>query len=66
MDLNQVFTHPMELHEIQMTEGPTGHFLNQRQAFSPNDQLLVFDNRNEDSKIGENASIELLDLSTKK
>lgn len=66
VDLNQVFTHPMELHEIQMTEGPTGHFLNQRQAFSPNDQLLVFDNRNEDSKIGENASIELLDLSTKK
>ncbi|MBN3518787.1 DUF3748 domain-containing protein [Algoriphagus lutimaris] len=66
MDLNHVFTNPMVLHEIQMTEGPQGHFLNQRQAFSPYDQFLAFDNRNEDSKIGENASIQFINLFTKK
>lgn len=66
VDLNQVFTNPKVINEVQMTEGQQGHFLNQRQAFSPNDQFLVFDNRNEDSKIGENSTIQLLELSNKK
>jgi hypothetical protein len=55
----------VELQEIQLTSDPSGHFLNQRQAFSPNDKSLVFDNRNDDSKIGENASIQLVDVSSK-
>tara|TARA_R110002072_G_scaffold264748_1_gene423588 strand:+ start:67136 stop:68602 length:1467 start_codon:yes stop_codon:yes gene_type:complete len=50
--------------EIQLTSDPSGHFLNQRQAFSPDDKLLVFDNRNDDSKIGENASIQVVDVET--
>jgi len=50
------------IEEIQLTHQRQGHFLNQRQAFSPDDQYLVFDNRNEDSKIGENGSIQLVDV----
>ncbi|MDR7130901.1 WD40 repeat protein [Algoriphagus sp. 4150] len=48
--------------EIQMTFGHKGHFLNQRQAFSPDDKYLVFDNRNDDSKIGENGTIQLVNV----
>lgn len=51
-----------DLHEIQLTHNAEGHFLNQRQAFSPDDQFLVFDNRNVDSKIGENATIQMVDI----
>ncbi|WP_339708137.1 DUF3748 domain-containing protein [Algoriphagus aquimarinus] len=54
----------LEIVEIQLTSDPSGHFLNQRQAFSPDDKLLVFDNRNDDSKIGENASIQVVDVET--
>ncbi len=53
------------IQEIQLTHDPKGHFLNQRQAFSPDDRFLVFDNRNDDSKIGENASIQLINIETK-
>ena len=52
--------------EVQVTEAPAGHFLNQRQAFSPDDEYLAFDNRNDDSKIGENGSIQLVHLATKR
>ncbi len=51
--------------EIQLTFGQKGHFLNQRQVFSPDDNYLVFDNRNEDSKIGENPSIQTVHVETK-
>ncbi|RAI83852.1 DUF3748 domain-containing protein [Algoriphagus yeomjeoni] len=54
-----------ELQETQVTFGPAGHMLNQRQAFSPDDNFLVFDSRNDDSKIGENPSIGLVNLETK-
>jgi len=53
------------LQEIQLTTEPRGHILNQRQAFSPDDQFLVFDNRNDDSRIGENASIGIVNRETK-
>lgn len=53
------------LQEIQLTTEPKGHMLNQRQAFSPDDRWLAFDYRNDDSKIGENASIGLVNLETK-
>lgn len=48
--------------EIQLTHELKGHMLNQRQAFSPDDASLVFDYRNDDSKIGENASIGILNI----
>jgi hypothetical protein len=51
--------------ETQLTSDANGHFLNQRQVFSPDDKLLVFDKRNDDSKIGENASIQLVNVETK-
>lgn len=55
----------LEIEEVQLTNEEKGHFLNQRQAFSPDDRLLVLDNRNDDSKIGENASIQVLDIKKK-
>lgn len=54
-----------EIQEIQLTSDPSGHFLNQRQAFSPDDKSLVFDTRNDETKIGENASIQFIDVKTK-
>lgn len=48
--------------ERQLTFEEAGHLLNQRQIFSPNDEWLVFDGRNDDSKIGENENIGLLNL----
>jgi hypothetical protein len=53
----------MNLKEYQLTTDAKGHFLNQRQAFSPDDQWLVYDNRKEDSQIGLNTSVELVNLS---
>lgn len=50
--------------ENQLTFGQKGHFLNQRQVFSPNDQWVVFDQRNEDSQIGTNGTIARLHLDT--
>ena len=55
---------PSETQEIQITTDPSGHMLNQRQAFSPDDRLLAFDGRNDDSKIGENASIGVVNIAT--
>lgn len=48
--------------EKQLTFEEAGHFLNQRQVFSPNDEWVVFDGRNDDSKIGENGNVGLLNL----
>ncbi|WP_057935684.1 DUF3748 domain-containing protein [Algoriphagus resistens] len=53
------------IEEIQLTHLPQGHFLNQRQAFSPDNEYLVFDNRNDDSQIGENGSIQLVHIASK-
>lgn len=55
----------LQVQEVQLTDGPFGHLLNQRQAFSPDDQFLAFDYRNDDSKIGENSSIGLVNVKTK-
>jgi len=51
--------------ETQLTSDANGHFLNQRQAFSPDDKWLVYDTRNDETKIGENASIQLVNVETK-
>lgn len=48
--------------EQQLTFGIQGHFLNHRQAFSPKDEWLAFDGRKEDSKLGENELIGLLNI----
>ncbi|WP_439488342.1 DUF3748 domain-containing protein [Algoriphagus sp.] len=65
MNKNISTTDHISIKEIQLTHLPQGHFLNQRQAFSPDDEYLVFDNRNDDSKIGENGRIQLVHIASK-
>ncbi len=48
--------------ERQLTRGLQGHFLNHRQAFSPDDQWVAFDGRGEDPKMGENDLIGMVNL----
>lgn len=48
--------------ERQLTQGLQGHFLNHRQAFSPDDQWVAFDGRGEDPKMGENDLIGMVNL----
>jgi hypothetical protein len=48
--------------EKQLTFGSQGHFLNHRQAFSPNDEWLAFEGLKEDSKMGENDLIGLVNI----
>ncbi|WP_339812623.1 DUF3748 domain-containing protein [uncultured Imperialibacter sp.] len=52
----------MNLKEYQLTSDAKGHYLNQRQAFSSDDQWLVYDNRNDGSQIGLNPSIEMVNI----
>tara|TARA_R110000737_G_scaffold347363_1_gene378754 strand:+ start:997 stop:2394 length:1398 start_codon:yes stop_codon:yes gene_type:complete len=52
----------MNLKEHQLTSDAKGHYLNQRQAFSPDDQWLVYDNRNDGSQIGLNPSVEMVNI----
>jgi hypothetical protein len=52
----------MNLKEYQLTSDANGHYLNQRQAFSPDDQWLVYDNRNDGSQIGLNPSVEMVNI----
>lgn len=52
----------MNLKEYQLTSDAKGHYLNQRQAFSPDDQWLVYDNRNDGSLIGLNPSVEMVNI----
>lgn len=55
-----------EAREKQISFGDQGHFLNHRQAFSPDDQWVAFDGRKEDPKMGENELIGLLNIQTGK
>lgn len=48
--------------EKQLTQGSQGHFLNHRQAFSPDDQWLAFDGRSDDPKMGENDLIGMVNV----
>ncbi|WP_192348961.1 DUF3748 domain-containing protein [Algoriphagus sp. Y33] len=65
VDKERELSDTLAVKEIQLTFGQQGHFLNQRQAFSPDGKYLVFDNRNDDSKIGENGSIQLVNVASK-
>ena len=48
--------------ERQLTQGLQGHFVNHRQAISPDDQWVAFDGRGEDPKMGENDLIGMVNL----
>jgi hypothetical protein len=63
---NQTYSQDsIDVVETQLTSDANGHFLNQRQAFSPDGKWLVYDTRNDETKIGENASIQLVNVETK-
>ncbi len=51
--------------DIQLTDGTYGHFLNSTQVFSPDDQWIVYDTRNDDGAIGKTSSIEMVHVHTK-
>jgi hypothetical protein len=50
--------------EIQLTFGSSGHMLNPAQVFSPDDQWLVYDTRNDITHIGRTCCIEKVNVAT--
>lgn len=50
--------------ERQLTTDAKGHFLNTNQCFSADGKWLVYDTRNDDSKIGSTGSIEMVNVFT--
>ncbi|MNK03725.1 translocation protein TolB [compost metagenome] len=50
--------------ERQLTTDAKGHFLNTNQCFSADGKWLVYDTRNDDSKIGSTGSIEMVNVLT--
>lgn len=50
--------------ETQLTYDAKGHTLNHIQVFSPDDRWIVYDTRNDDTGLGKNSSIELIDVRT--
>lgn len=48
--------------ENQITKDKKGHFLNPVQAFSPQDEYIVYDGRNDGGKIGETEKIERVNI----
>ena len=51
--------------EVQLTSDAKGHFLHITQSFSPNDQWLVYDTRNNDTHIGRTCCIEMVNIDSK-
>lgn len=49
---------------IQITNGDEGHCLYNTQCFSPNDQWIVFDSRNDDSEISKTGSVNMVNTQT--
>ncbi|MET0392783.1 MAG: DUF3748 domain-containing protein [Chitinophagaceae bacterium] len=47
----------MSYQEIQLTHAAGGHCLNTTQCFSPDDQWIVYDNRNDDTQLASNGTI---------
>ncbi|MBT1712553.1 DUF3748 domain-containing protein, partial [Fulvivirgaceae bacterium PWU5] len=52
--------------EQQLTSGKYGHTLNATQVFSPDDQWVVYDTRNDDTHIGRTDGIEMVNVTTGK
>jgi hypothetical protein len=48
--------------EIQLTSGESGFYINHIQCFSRGDEWIVFDKRNDDSKIGSTGSIGIVSV----
>lgn len=54
-----------DLKEYQLTFGDQGHTLNYTQCFSPDDEWLVYDTRNEGGLIGSTCCIEKVNINSK-
>ncbi len=54
----------MKFEEIQITTDASGHCLNSTQCFSPDDQWIVYDGRNDDTQIGSTAVIAMVNTLT--
>jgi hypothetical protein len=52
------------MQEKQLTTDAKGHFLNTNQGFSADGKWLVYDTRNDDSKIASTGSIEMVNIAT--
>lgn len=50
--------------ETQLTHGAQGHTLNNTQVFSPDDQWIVYDTRNNDTHLGQTCCIRMLNVQT--
>ena len=54
------------MQEFQLTDQEYGHFLHTTQFFSSGDDWIVYDTRNDDTRIGQTCCIEMVNTSTKK
>lgn len=54
----------MKFREIQLTNDAYGHTIHNTQAFSKDDQWIVYDTRNDDTKIAETNKIEMVNVQT--
>ena len=52
------------MEEVQLTVDAKGHFLHTTQQFSPDDQWIVYDTRNEGSHIGRTCCIEMVNTAS--
>lgn len=53
------------MHEEQLTHGKYGHMINSIQIFSPDDEWIVYDTRNDQTHIGKTCCIEKVNVRTK-
>lgn len=53
------------MHEEQLTDGAYGHMINSAQIFSPDDEWIVYDTRNDQTHIGRTCCIEKVNVKTK-
>ncbi|MBK7098110.1 MAG: DUF3748 domain-containing protein [Sphingobacteriales bacterium] len=54
----------MKFREIQLTNDAYGHTIHNTQVFSGDDQWIVYDTRNDDTKIAETNKIEMVNVQT--
>lgn len=54
----------LSMKEEQLTIENKGHNLHNTQVFSPDDQWIVYDNRNDETHIGQNCCIQMVNINT--
>ena len=64
-NLGDIWEPFQQMKEIQLTYGEKGHFLYVTQVFSPDDQWIVYDTRNDGGHIGQTCCVEMVNIKTK-